>query len=150
MKIFNILIIFFISISMASIDFKEVKKFTLENIVIWHGNILRIDDSFYASDFIDKKIIEFDENGKILKKVGGSGKGPGEFGNLYYLSNFKDTIYVSDYTLYRLSIFDKELNFLNSFFIKRGYQDFITPYKSNLIMIGNNWHIYMIQQKIII
>ena len=100
--------------------------------------------NFVSFKGYENKLVELDKNGKILKEVGGKGKGPGEFQSIYGFSKSDDNFYVADYINWRLSIFDDTLKFINSFILRHSYENEIVKYKDKLFLFGSNykdpWH----------
>ena len=72
-------------------------------------------NNIYISDRKEKLIYLFNEEGKFLKKIGRTGRGPGEFirpCSIYI--DPKDIIYVLDESQRRVEIFDSEANHIKS------------------------------------
>jgi len=137
----KIFIIFFV-LSFAILNSYELIKlrdFTLDKLVKIYDGVYENNGTFVAMDLWNQQIIEFDDNGKILKTIGGKGKGPGEFEGLFSLSNSEDKYYVVDYQLYRASIMDKNLNFENSFILKHRYERKVQTFGNKIIMLGHNF-----------
>lgn len=59
----------------------------------------------YISDWARESILVFDENGNLLRKVGRSGRGPGEFLQIRNISIADNKLLVFDTSLLRVSVF---------------------------------------------
>jgi len=90
-----------------------------------HDNIEFINNSIYLSEK-DIGILVFDKNGKLIRKIGCKGRGPGEY---LYTFNFTvdektETVYVCDNGI--IKVYSKNGKFKRSFSLKK-YGDFIYP-----------------------
>jgi hypothetical protein len=82
-----------------------------DNIIFQQIKDIAIDsnNSIYVLDGKDCVIYKYDENGKILKRIGRPGQGPGEFGSpCSIFVNSKDWIYVLDRNNRKVEVFDAE------------------------------------------
>jgi len=73
------------------------------------------DNNFYIVDSQKNCILKYDSNYKFIKEIGRTGQGPGELlrpGDAYYRNG---KLYVMDCGSFRVSIFNKDGKFLNSF-----------------------------------
>jgi hypothetical protein len=106
----------------------DIKYIPLDNIYplgLIHDNIEFINNSIYLSEK-DIGILVFDKTGKIIRKIGSKGRGPGEY---LYTFDFTvdektETIYVWDNNI--IKVFSKSGKFERSFSLKE-YGDFIYP-----------------------
>lgn len=65
-------------------------------------------------------VLMFNNKGKFIKQIGGNGKGPGEYISPHHvLSNNKGEIIISDPSLFRISCYKSNGDFLHSFSIKK-------------------------------
>jgi len=71
-------------------------------------------ENMYVSDSIDCNIKKIDKNGNILGKAGRKGQGPGEFQFPVIIKVFNNSVYVVDQGKVGISIFTKELKYINS------------------------------------
>ncbi len=94
-------------------------------------------NTFVTSFAREQQLKEISLDGETIKKVGGKGKGPGEFSFIYSLSESDDNYYVCDYENFRLSIFDEKLEFKNSFILTHNYIDEVVAYKNQLLLFGD-------------
>jgi len=86
----------------SSLDFK--KREQLKEI----DSIFKIEEFYYLIDRISKNIYIFTQQGTFLKKIGGKGKGPGEFMSLQpYGWGFKKVVFF-DLKMMRLSVYNSE------------------------------------------
>ena len=72
-------------------------------------------NNIYILDSKEKTIYLFNEEGKLLRKIGGPGQGPGEFQTpvSIYVDN-KDFFYIMDVSNGRIEIFNSESNYVKS------------------------------------
>ncbi len=80
----------------------------------WVGVAVDSDGALYVTDAMDHSLKKFDAHGKLLKKAGRKGQGPGEFMALRYLGSSEDFLYVTDQNRLEIQVFDKELNYRKS------------------------------------
>ena len=87
-----------------------------DEIFQWAG--LCVDDkgAIYITDMVDYSIKKFNKNGKLLKKSGRKGQGPGEFLKPINIYNYKNNIYVLDLYVRGVQVFDTSLVYKNSMF----------------------------------
>jgi len=81
-------------------------------IFMWSGVAADDDGNIYVTDMMDYSLKKFDPSGRLLKKAGGKGEGPGEFLAPLALSCSLERIYVKDQYEPGIMVFDKDLNFL--------------------------------------
>ncbi len=117
-------LIFSLSIFMTSQVFSEQIKLSLdleikepEDIIFNNLNDIATDseNNIYILDSKEKMIYLFNEEGKLLRKIGRPGQGPGEFEkpcSIYV--DYKDFIYVLDVGNRRIEIFNSESNYIKS------------------------------------
>lgn len=116
-----------ISLSEIADDIKYIPLDNIYTLGLIHDNIEFINNSFYLSE--NKiGIIVFDINGKMIRKIGSKGRGPGEYLYTFDFTVDKDTetIYVWDNNI--IKVFSKNGKFLRSFSLKE-YGGFIHPIK---------------------
>lgn len=77
----------------------------------WVGIIVTPDNYIYVTDAMDYSIKVFDEQGKLLKKAGRKGQGPGEFSAIRFIDSSKMLLYVTDQYIQAVQVFDKDLNY---------------------------------------
>lgn len=90
----------------------------------WVGIVVDSDQNIYVTDTMDYSLKKFDSNGKLLKKVGRRGQGPGEFSAPRYVSSYGNSIYVTDQYMPKIQVFDKNLNYITSIPISVPVSDF--------------------------
>jgi len=73
----------------------------------YNGELIIINDTFFEV---------FDKKGKRVKKVGGRGRGPGDFIYIGSMLKHKEKYYFLDFPN-RISVFDKSFNFEKSFYL---------------------------------
>lgn len=82
-----------------------------EAIFQWTGVAADGDGFIYVLDGLDYSLKKFDARGKLVKKAGRKGQGPGEFLAPRLLACSQDFLYATDQTVLGISVFDKELQF---------------------------------------
>jgi hypothetical protein len=82
-----------------------------EAIFQWTGVAADADGFIYVLDGLDYSLKKFDARGKLVKKAGRKGQGPGEFLAPRLLACSQDFLYATDQTVLGISVFDKELQF---------------------------------------
>jgi hypothetical protein len=111
---------------------KIIEGFTeREENYFWHIDDMCCDDenNLYVADAGWNKIFKFNAKGEFVSSFGGKGHGPGEFNahprsRLLGISSGNDgKIYVSDPGNNRLSLFDKNGTFQNSFSLPARFSD---------------------------
>lgn len=116
-----------ISLSEIADDINYIPLDNIYPLGLIHDNIEYINNSFYLSE--NKiGILVFDINGKMIRKIGSKGRGPGEYS---YTFDFTvdpktETIYVWDNNI--IKVFSKNGKFLRSFSLNE-YGGFIHPIK---------------------
>lgn len=60
----------------------------------------------YVLEALDRTIRVYDQNGNFVRTMGGPGEGPGEFGFSFGFGVTGNTVWVRDYSLRRLTLFD--------------------------------------------
>jgi hypothetical protein len=73
--------------------------------------------TLFVLDIRNCELIQLDDKGKIITKIGRKGKGPGEFIQPYSFCFSEKNIYVLDQALGRISKFDRSGNFIKSFIL---------------------------------
>lgn len=90
----------------------------------WVGISVDRDQTIFVSDTIDYSLKKFSPKGKMLKKTGRKGQGPGEFLAPRYLDSTEKFIFVSDQYNPKIQVFDKNLNYEYSLPISVPVSDF--------------------------
>ncbi len=81
-------------------------------IFMWSGVAADDDGNIYLTDMMDYSLKKFDPSGRLLRKAGGKGEGPGKFLAPLALSCSLERVYVKDQYEPGIMVFDKDLNFL--------------------------------------
>jgi len=81
-------------------------------------SIVTDDQNIYVNDFF-AGILKIDVSGALQKSYKKNGRGPGEFESISDLSVQNNRLYIIDDVLYRVSVFDKELKYLDSYDLPR-------------------------------
>lgn len=90
----------------------------------WVGIVVDGEQNIYVTDALDYSLKKFDSAGRLVKKAGRKGQGPGEFLAPRYLDSTKGFIYVSDQFIPKIQVFDKNLNYRHSVPISIPVSDF--------------------------
>lgn len=113
---------------------KELKKISLEEVLSigrldddalfqWAGIVTDSQGNIYVTDSMDYSIKKFDSRGKLVKKEGRKGQGPGEFMAPRFLDCTEKFLYASDQYIPGVQVFDKQLNFKRRISIKKPISD---------------------------
>ena len=95
-----------------------------------------IHNNMWMIDHVNLHLLKFAPNGKLLKKIGREGRGPAEFKWPVSLDTDKQgNVYVADFTNRRISIFDNDGKFLNSFMTYYCH-DVKVDSKGNIYVVG--------------
>lgn len=108
-----------------------------ETIYQWAG--VCTDDSgyIYITDMMDYSIKKFDVNGKLIKRTGCKGHGPGEFIQPVNIYNYQNRLYILDIYNAGISVFDKKLNFIRFIRLKYPIND-LEVINNNKIIFNNS------------
>lgn len=90
----------------------------------WVGVAVDREQNIYVTDTLDYSLKKFDVKGKLVKKTGRKGQGPGEFLAPRYIDISEISIYVSDQYTPKIQVFDKDLNYTHSVPIHMPVSDF--------------------------
>ncbi len=82
-----------------------------EAIYQWTGVAADADGFIYILDGLDYSLKKFDARGKLVRKTGRKGQGPGEFLSPRLLACSQNFIYATDQNRPGISVFDKDLQF---------------------------------------
>lgn len=113
---------------------KELKEISLEeilsigrldddNLFQWAGVVADSNGNIYVTDAMDYSLKKFDSQGKLIKKAGRKGQGPGEFMAPRLLDSSGSFLYVTDQHRLGVQVFDRELNFKRHISIKKPIAD---------------------------
>lgn len=83
-------------------------------LLMWVSLAVDDDGSLYVSDTLDYAIKVFDSSGKLLRKAGRSGEGPGEFKTLRDVAVSQERVFAADQFRLSISVFDKSLRYLTA------------------------------------
>lgn len=95
--------------------------------------------NFIIPDLWEKQILEVDTSGNVIREVGGEGSGPGYFKRIFSITPSNDKYYIVDSYLWRLSILDKNLEFMDSFILRHPYQMCVLEFEESIITLGHNF-----------
>ena len=82
-----------------------------ETLFQWTGVAVDESGAIYVLDALDFSLKKFDAQGRLLKKTGRKGQGPGEFSMPRWLAVDKEYVFASDQPVAGLCVFDRDLNF---------------------------------------
>jgi outer membrane protein assembly factor BamB len=80
----------------------------------WVGVVSDSNRCIYVTDNMDYSLKKFNKKGKLLKKTGRKGQGPGEFLAPRYLDISNELLYVTDQFRLEIQVFDENLNYSHS------------------------------------
>jgi hypothetical protein len=104
-----------------SLPGKEMKQIYLEEVlsigdlydnpVLYMWVDVKVDENnfIYVTDTMDYSLNKFNSQGKLIKKIGRKGQGPGEFQAPRFMGLSEKFIYVSDERMNRIQVFDMEI-----------------------------------------
>lgn len=97
----------------------------------WVGVTVDREGFIYVTDSLDYSLKKFDAYGKLLKKAGGRGQGPGEFMAPRMLEFSEEFLFATDQILPGIQVFDSDLNFVSRIPILKPISD--------LKILGADW-----------
>lgn len=130
MKLFFFILLFFFLFSISCTEKKifnfEVKKITSSEVLISTlpaiNNTFEIDElgNFYLSESETSKIIKYSNNGSLVKRVGGIGKGPGEYeqGKIIGINLRENDLLAYTFGGIIINKYDINLNFVKSYAVE--------------------------------
>ena len=86
---------------------------TEDNGMVWSIFITK-SGKILVNYFHSKNVLYFNESGELIKVIGREGLGPGEFKRPWYINEIGDKIIIGDFLTFRISLFDKNGNFIRS------------------------------------
>jgi len=93
-----------------------------------------IDDYIYMTNYKPPEIMKINLKGEFVGKGGRRGQGPGEFQFCKDIRKLKDNIiFMAPYSV-RMIIYNKDLNFINEFKVRKMYMGFFVNKRNELIM----------------
>jgi hypothetical protein len=78
---------------------------------MWVGLAVDADGFLYVTDNIQCRLMKFDAQGRLVKKTGRRGRGPGEFLAPREVDISAQAVYVVDAKIPAIQVFDKDLNY---------------------------------------
>jgi hypothetical protein len=90
-----------------------------DKLLMWVGLAVDDDGSLFVTDAMDYAIKVFDGQGRLLRKTGHPGTGPGEFQNLRELAVSSSLVFVTDQNKPEISVFNKDLRYRYSIPVSR-------------------------------
>lgn len=129
------------AVSLSSIT-KGIEYIPLQTIpesLLGEVNKIAISDSFiFASDF--EKLMQFDRQGKFIRKVGSNGRGPGEYVHIFDITvdNKQEVVYILSTRTKDLLSFDFRGNFIKSFKLQESSLEFIADTSNHLLFQMSN------------
>ena len=100
-------------IQVMSLNGDFLRSFGQDHLGVVHGVCLSEVDVFVTDK--EKNLLKFNKSGKYLKRTGSRGTSLGCFSNISGLCCEEGFVYVSDFSVQRIQIFDYELKFLRYF-----------------------------------
>ncbi len=131
--IFLIIVVFLFSAPFFTAE--KLKKITLEEVLSigsldddvlfqWTGVAVDLQMNIHVLDAMDYSLKKFNPAGKLIKKVGGKGQGPGEFIAPRLLDCSDVSVYTTDQSILGFQVFDTDLNFKRRILIRMPISDF--------------------------
>lgn len=125
-SVFALLIVSCSQQNQSKVQSGEIEAFLIDSLYafsdfethnIAQPSVLKfVDDrGLYISDFAQKTISLVNEGGELINTFGRAGRGPGEFMNPAFLESTPEVFLVTDNREYKISRFDYDGNFLNSY-----------------------------------
>jgi len=119
----------------ASLAAEKLKKISLQEVLSigsldddvlfqWTGVAVGGEMNIFVLDAMDYSLKKFNPAGKLIKKSGGKGQGPGEFIAPRLLDYSDASVYTTDQSILGFQVFDKDLNFKRRILIKMPISDF--------------------------
>lgn len=157
MKNYSLLLIILSFLMIGSTSYSQKKEYNIKYYnLIPESKIGEEGGSFfsYPSDiFIDAQgntcitdikdmcIKIFDKKGKLLKKLGQKGKGPGDFGWIQFAQNDnKNNLVVFDFLEHRLTVYDKNYKFVKIIKINESFENIVSLNTGNYFAITKGMH----------
>jgi hypothetical protein len=112
---------------------------TIPESLLGEVNKIAISDSFiFVSDF--EKLMQFDRQGKFIRKVGSNGRGPGEYVHIFDITvdNKQEVVYILSTRTKDLLSFDFRGNFIKSFKLTESSLEFIADTSNHLLFQMSN------------
>lgn len=112
---------------------------TIPESLLGEVNKIAISDSFiFVSDF--EKLMQFDRQGKFIRKVGSNGRGPGEYVHIFDITvdNKQTVVYILSTRTKDLLSFDFRGNFIKSFKLQESSLEFIADTSNHLLFQMSN------------
>lgn len=110
-----------------------------ENYIFHRPQDLKVgkDGTIYVMDRGDSTFKLYDQGGQFIRRIGGKGQGPNEFGQLMYFSlGSGESIYVLDSVNHRVAVLNKSGEYLGGFRIEEGFLSDIETDNKNNIYVG--------------
>lgn len=84
------------------------------SLLQWTGVAADSDGSIYVLDALDCALKKFDESGRLVRRTGRKGQGPGEFQFPFLLALSGGRLYAADQRRLGIQVFDRDLLFLRT------------------------------------
>jgi len=98
----------------------------------WIGVTADLLGNIFVTDSLDYSLKKFSSDGKLLKKKGGRGQGPGEFMAPRLLDASQNYLYVTDHLVSGIQVFKKDLQFVRRIPIQVPITDFCVLQDDNI------------------
>lgn len=130
------IIIILLSLNLISFELKFLKEINLDKQLTLKSSVAYKDSLFFIKEIYNQQIIMFNDKGDILKRIGGKGKGPGEFQFILSYNLFQDKIIVNDLKLYRGSLISIYGDEIETFPVRHRYAYELFGFGDKLLFIG--------------
>ncbi len=124
--------------SRLRISLEEVASIgTLDDdlLFMWAGIAADSDGFVYVTDAMDYALKKFDPSGRLVKRTGRKGQGPGEFTAPRFLAASGSYLFVTDQSIPGIQVFDKALNYVSRIPFSRPISDLAAISNDTLAII---------------
>jgi hypothetical protein len=88
-------------------------------LLMWVGLAVDEEGRMFVTDALDYSIKVFDAQGRMIRKAGRAGSGPGQFQAIRDIGLSRSSVYVTDQYRPEISVFDRQLEFQRSIPLSR-------------------------------
>jgi hypothetical protein len=104
-------------------------------LFMWAGVAVDSDGFVYVTDAMDYSLKKFDPSGRLVKRTGRKGQGPGEFLAPRFLAASCSYLFATDQSLTGIQMFDKDLEFVSRIPFNRPIADIAVISENTLAVI---------------
>jgi hypothetical protein len=116
----------------------DVDSLDLSFLLLSSGLIQRGDGTYYVAPVGQTiGVYEFDSSGHCIRRIGGPGNGPGEYGMVGCITlGLNDSLYVFDWSPWRMSVFSPEGLFIRSVALPLRVEYALTMPNGQILVMG--------------